>query len=139
MTASLRTIVLDSEAVSAAARDDARIKARLEAAARLDQRVVVPAVVAAELFTGRAGDARLHRVLNLVSDVVPVDRSTAVAAGILRERAEHARRKKRNLTVDAIVAAVAREAAPTAVLTADVDDLSLLCDGADVTVLPATE
>lgn len=39
--------------------------------------------------------------------------------------------------MDAMVAAVARDAAPTTVLTADVDDLRMLCEGADVTVLPA--
>jgi len=44
------------------------------------------------------------------------------------------RRKKRDLTVDAIVAATAVELAPSVVLTADLAGLDLLVEGFDVKV-----
>jgi hypothetical protein len=44
------------------------------------------------------------------------------------------RRKKRDLTVDAIVAATAVELAPSVVITADKSDLELLLVGFDVKV-----
>jgi predicted nucleic acid-binding protein len=47
---------------------------------------------------------------------------------------EGVRRKKRDLTVDAIVAATAVELAPSVVVTADKSDLELLVDGFDVKV-----
>lgn len=55
-------------------------------------------------------------------------------AGALRARADSGRRKKRDLTVDAIVAATAAELAPSVVITADKPDLELLVDGYDVKV-----
>jgi hypothetical protein len=57
-------------------------------------------------------------------------------ARLLRERAENMRRKKRALTVDAVVASVAIDVAPSVVLTSEVDDLRLLTAGHDVTDLP---
>ena len=59
---------------------------------------------------------------------------SAMRAGALRTRAEKVRRKKRDLTVDAIVAATAVELAPSVVITADRSDLELLVDGFDVKV-----
>jgi hypothetical protein len=44
------------------------------------------------------------------------------------------RRKKRDLTVDAIVAATAVELAPSVVITGDASDLALLLDGFDVKI-----
>ena len=55
-------------------------------------------------------------------------------AGALRTRADRARRKKRDLTVDAVVAATAVELAPSVVLTADKPDLELLVEGFDVKI-----
>lgn len=57
-----------------------------------------------------------------------------MAAGALRARADTVRRKKRNLTVDGIVAATAVWVAPSVVNTADKPDLELLVDGYDVKV-----
>lgn len=138
MSDGLRTVVLDSEGLAAAARDEASMRDRLAAARRLGQRVVVPSIVVAEVMTGRTDDARVSRVLRRLPEA-DVTRKLAAKAGALRERAEGARRKKRDLTVDAVVAAVAIDLVPSVVLTADVDDLGLLTDGHDVKVLPAID
>ncbi len=58
----------------------------------------------------------------------------AMRAGALRSRAERTRRKKRDLTVDAIVAATAIEMGPSVVVTSDGQDLELLVAGFDVKV-----
>lgn len=135
MTAPPRTLVLDAEALSALAQHRSGMAERLEAARRGDHRVVIPAVVIAEVMTGGAGDARVWRVLRRIP-VVDVDAAIAARAGALRSTAERTRRKKRDLTVDALVAAVAVRLAPSVVLTADVDDLTALLDGEDVRIFP---
>jgi predicted nucleic acid-binding protein len=98
------------------------------------QRVNLPAVVAAEVITGTASDVGIHRVMKrLIAE--PISWEVAARAGELRERASRVRRKKRDLTVDAIVAAVAIARAPSVILTADPDDLELLTEGHDVRVI----
>ena len=87
-------------------------------------------------MTGHASDARAWHVLGKLAGA-DVTNQIATRAGALRERAEAARRKKRDLTVDAVVAAIAIGVAPSVVLTADVDDMKLLTQGHDVRVLPA--
>ena len=128
-----RTVVLDCEAVAALARGRAGMAERLEAARRLDIRVVIPAVVLAELITGAGGDAALWRVVRRFP-VVDIDARLAARAGALRQRASGVRRKKRDLTVDAITAALAVALAPSVVITSDAGDMRLLCDGADILV-----
>lgn len=128
-----RTIVLDSEGLSRAASQDPGVHAFLTAAVRLGGRVLVPTVALAEVVTGKSSDARTWHVVNRLV-VEDLTRDVAGQAGALRERAETVRAKKKDLTVDAIVAAVARHHAPSLVLTGDVRDLTLLCDGADVAV-----
>lgn len=134
MTAVPRTVVLDSGGLSGAATHDPGLHALLTAAVRLGSRVVVPAVVLAETISGRRSDAAVwHTVNRLV--VEDLTRDVAAEAGALRERAEGVRAKKKDLTVDALVAATARRHAPSLVVTSDPGDLRLLCDGADVVVL----
>ena len=133
MSDSGRTVVLDSEALSLVAGKDADILAFLSFARRYRNRVVVPTAVLAEVITGRASDAQVwHAVNRLVTQ--DITRDIAGEAGALRERAEEVRAKKKDLTVDAMVAAVARQFAPSVVLTCDVEDLKLLCEGANVVV-----
>lgn len=55
-------------------------------------------------------------------------------AGGLRTRADKRRRKRRDLTVEAVVAATAVELGPSVVLTGDQLDLERLVDGFDVKV-----
>lgn len=96
--------------------------------------MILPAVVAAEVITGRPADAGVYRVIKrLVGEPITVE--VAARAGELRERYAGTRRKKRDLTLDAIVAAVAIARAPSVVLTTDPDDLRLLTEGHDVRVL----
>lgn len=126
-----RTLVLDSEAVSAAARRDPRMLAALAAARDADQRVLVPAVVLAELMTGKPTDATVWHVVNRLVHVDITPR-LAADAGRLRDLAARTRPKKRDLTVDALVASVAAAAAPSVVVTGDPRDLRLLTSQADV-------
>lgn len=106
---------------------------RLEAALRGDHRVVVPSLVLAEVMTGKTTDAAVWNVVKRLP-LVSIDARIAARAGALRERAESVRRKKRDLTVDAVVASVAVEVAPAVVVTADPKDLEALLVGHDVRV-----
>ena len=106
---------------------------RLAAAQQADHRVMIPAVVLAEVATGAPADAAIWHVLGKIP-TVDLHPSLAMRAGALRTRAGKARRKKRDLTVDAIVAATAVELAPSVVITADKSDLELLVDGFDVKI-----
>jgi predicted nucleic acid-binding protein len=101
-----------------------------------DQRVVVPAVVLAELITGRPADAAIwHAVGRLV--IQDITAPIAAAAGRLRERASAARLKKRDLTVDALVAATAASFAPSVLLTGDPADFALLApEGVRIVAIP---
>lgn len=128
-----RALILDSEAVAALAQRRQGMAERLAAAQEADHRVVIPTVVLAEVATGAPTDAAIWHVLGKIP-TVDLPESVAMRAGTLRSRAERTRRKKRDLTVDAIVAATAVELAPSVVLTADRSDLELLTDGFDVKV-----
>lgn len=128
-----RVLILDSEAVSALAERRAGMAERLTAAQQSDHRVLVPAVVLAEVVTGAPTDVAIRHVLGRIP-TVDLPQGVAMRAGALRARADRARRKRRDLTVEAIVAATAVELAPSVVLTADTSDLELLVDGFDVRV-----
>jgi len=128
-----RVLILDSEAVSALAEQRQGMVERLAAAREADHRVLIPTVVLAEVATGAPTDAAIWHVLGRIP-TVDLPRSVSMRAGTLRARADSVRRKKRDLTVDAIVAATAVELAPSVVITADEPDLELLVDGFDVKV-----
>lgn len=128
-----RVLVLDSEAVSALAEQRTGMAERLAAAQQADHRVLIPAVVLAEVATGAPSDASIWHILGKIP-TLDLSQSVAMRAGALRSRAERVRRKKRDLTVDAIVAATAVELAPSVVITADKSDLELLLEGFDVKV-----
>lgn len=110
-----RVLILDSEAVSALAEQRKGMAERLAAARQADHRVLIPTVVLAEVATGAPSDAAIWHVVGRVP-TVDLTQGVAMRAGALRDRAERIRRKKRDLTVDAIVAAIACEA-PLVVLT----------------------
>jgi predicted nucleic acid-binding protein len=128
-----RVLILDSEAVSALVEKRKGMAERLAAAQQGDHRVLVPAVVLAEVATGAPSDAAIWHVLSKIP-TLDLPQGVAMRAGALRTRAERVRRKKRDLTVDAIVAATAAELAPSVVLTSDEADLELLVDGFDVKI-----
>ena len=95
-----RVLILDSEAVSALAEQRNGMAERLAAAQQADHRVLIPAVVLAEVATGAASDAAIWHVLGKVP-TLDLPQGVAMRAGALRTRAERVRRKKRDLTVDA--------------------------------------
>lgn len=128
-----RVLILDSEAVSALAEQRKGMVERLAAAREAEHRVLIPTVVLAEVATGAPTDAAIWHVLGRIA-TVDLPQSVSMRAGTLRARADSVRRKKRDLTVDAIVAATAVELAPSVVITADKPDLELLVDGFDVKV-----
>jgi predicted nucleic acid-binding protein len=128
-----RVLILDSEAVSALAEKRKGMAERLAAAQEADHRVVIPTVVLAEVATGSPTDAAVWHVLGRIP-TIDLPQGVAMRAGALRARAHSVRRKKRDLTVDAIVAATAVELAPSVVITVDKRDLELLVDGYDVKV-----
>lgn len=128
-----RVLILDSEAVSALAEQRRGMAERLAAARQADHRVLIPAVVLAEVATGAPSDAAIWHVLGRIP-TLDLSQGMAMRAGALRDRAEKIRRKKRDLTVDAMVAAIAAELAPSVVITGDKSDLELLVEGFDVKV-----
>ena len=128
-----RALILDSEAVSALAQKRRGMAERLTAAQRSDYRVLIPSVVLAEVASGAASDAAIWHILGRIP-TVPLTDEASMRAGALRSRAEESRRKRRDLTVDAVVASTAIELAPSVVITADTHDFELLVDGFDVKV-----
>jgi predicted nucleic acid-binding protein len=116
-------LILDAGAVIALARNDPRARAFLRRAIELDAVVRVPFVVLAETLRGNARDADVHRVLNAVSDSLPIDETIGRRAGALLGRAD------RSDTVDAIVVAEAIESGGAGILTGDPADLTALADG----------
>jgi predicted nucleic acid-binding protein len=92
------------------------------------------AITLAEVTDGTARDARVRRA----AKALRVEEATAEIghdAGRLRAGAASPRRKARDMTVDAVVAATALALrGPVVVLTADDGDLDLLLDGTPVKV-----
>ena len=112
-------LILDSGAVIALSRGDARARAFLHRAVTLGTEVLIPAVVLTETVRGTARDATVNRVIGAVDSVVHVDESIGRAAGALLGAAGMKQ------AVDALVIAVAA-AGGGRVLTSDPDDLSRL-------------
>lgn len=122
-------LILDSGAVIALARGEARARAFLTVALERGLDVRIPVSVLAETLRGGPRDAPVHRVRNTV-DVFPTDERTARMAGALLGRTGGTN------TVDALVAA---EAVLTGadVLTSDAGDLQgLLGEHPTVRVIP---
>jgi predicted nucleic acid-binding protein len=115
--------VVDSGAVIALARGDARARAVLAAAWEARAEVVVPAVVVAETVRGRAPDAAVNRVLKAVGEAMAVDEAIGRTAGALLGRA------RSTATIDALVVASAIGLGGGVVLTGDPDDLRPLAAG----------
>ena len=122
-TPSTQRLILDAGAVIALSRNDPRARAFVRRAVELDAQVRVPVVVLAETLRGTQHDAAVHRVLNAVSDALPIDEMVGQRAGALLGRAG------RSDTVDAIVVAEAIEAGGAEILTGDATDLTALANG----------
>lgn len=128
------TVVLDTEGLSLLAHGDPRMSLWLAALDRADAELYVSAVSLAEATDGSDRDVRVGRALRGVV-VEDVDQAIGFQAGRLRKAAAGGRRKQRDLTVDAVVAATAVSLGErVVVLTLDPDDLSALLDGTSVRV-----
>jgi predicted nucleic acid-binding protein len=115
----LARVVLDTGAVIALSRREARVRAFLERARRNRDLVIVPAVVVAETTRGGPRDAPVNQVLKAIDEIAPVLENTARTAGRLLAASSLS-----GATVDALVVAEAVLGGPSIVLTGDFDDLS---------------
>lgn len=120
------TLILDASAVIALAKGQKHARSLLAAAIAAGSEVVVPAVVIAETVRGHgARDAPVNRVLSSVHRILPLQESTARAAGRLLGESESGQ------TIDAIVVASALSVGGGAILTDDFEDFRRLCAGLD--------
>jgi predicted nucleic acid-binding protein len=119
--------VLDSGAISALADGDVRARAIVAERRRRGAAVLTSAVVVAETTGQGQRDAPTNRVLAGI-ELVDVGEPIARFAGVLRHRSGVSG------TVDALVVATAAAEAAVeggaVVLTADIDDIGRLADGA---------
>lgn len=128
------SLLLDSEALSALALGERRMQAWAEVARRTDSILYASTVTLAETTDGSPRDSRVRLAAKAVR-LVPVSDDIGYRAGALRAAAAARRRKARDLTVDAIVAATtASLTPPVVVLTSDVTDIELILDGTSVRV-----
>ncbi|WP_217428585.1 PIN domain-containing protein [Microlunatus speluncae] len=128
-----QSILLDAEALSALASADRRMQAWATVARRTDSILYASTVTLAEVTDGSPRDANVHRVVKAIR-LLEVTAEVGYGAGRLRATAAR-RRKPRDLTVDAIVAATAMTLPdPVVVLTSDPGDLRLLLAGSTVRV-----
>lgn len=126
--------LLDAEALSALARDDRSMQAWATFAKRSDSVIYASCLTLAEVTDGTARDVAVRRAVKAVR-LVDVGAEIGYRAGQLRVAAAAARRKHRDLTVDAVVAATALTLpTPVVVLTSDPEDLRLLLAGHDVRI-----
>ena len=129
--APMNRLILDSGAVIALSRNDARARAVLAAARERRAFVAIPSVVLAETVRESATDALVNRAINSVANVAPVHESTGRLAGALLAKANS------RSTIDALVVATAIETGGGIVLTSDPDDLRRLADSHDEVVIQA--
>lgn len=101
---------------------------------RTDSALFASAITLTEVTDGSTRDAVVRRTVKALR-IQPVTASTGYTAGGLRARASSKRKKPRDLTVDAVVAATALAlAGPVIVLTSDPADLRLLLGGSSIRV-----
>ena len=129
-----RTIVADAEAVALIAVRDRQMLPWLAWLKQHDARLYITGATLAEVTDGTSRDVAVRRVVASAT-IVPTDEAIGFQAGKLRAEAAGVRKKPRDLTVDAIVAATARSLpSPAVVITGDPDDFNLLLQGSTVRV-----
>lgn len=129
-----QAFLLDAEALSALSVADRRMQPWATVARRTGSTLHASTITLAEVTDGRDRDAAVHRIVKAIR-LVEVSERIGFAAGRLRASATAARRKPRDLTVDAVVAATALVLpAPVVVLTSDPDDLRLLLGGTSIRI-----
>jgi hypothetical protein len=126
------SLLLDSGAVLAAARDGTEVRWWLDRARQLDVDPRVTLVTVAEVFRDRPGGARVRWLLSRL-DHEPLTMAHAEDAGRLLGATDG-----KDRTVDALVAAAAvRMPRPVVVLTTDPEDLERLLEGQRLIVVAA--
>jgi len=121
------TLLLDADALSRLARNDRAMQPWLAVVAAGRAVMHVSAATLAEVVDGSARDAAVHRVVNTELTCEQVTEDIGFRAGRLRASATAARRKPRELTVDALVVATACDLPrPVVILTSDPGDIDLL-------------
>jgi len=124
-------LVLDSGAVIALARNDARARSVLQAAWESGAQVSIPVVVLAETVRGRPDDAPVNRIVKAVGDFIDVTAPDGRSAGHLLGDTGVAS------TIDAIVIASTDRTGGGAILTGDPHDLRRLTEhNASIDILP---
>ena len=128
------SIMLDAHALSCLATRTPAMLAWGAAARRTGSEMYVSTATLAETTDGSTRDAAVRRIVNGINRE-NVTESLGYTAGRLRAKAASIRRKPRDLTVDAIVAATAMSLRPpVVVITSDSGDLELLLDGTGIRV-----
>jgi predicted nucleic acid-binding protein len=126
--------LLDAEALSALAADDRRMQAWATVARRTDSMLHASTVTLAEVTDGGSRDVAVRRIVKAIRLAAVTD-DIGFRAGRLRAAAASGRRKPRDLTVDAVVAATALSLpAPVVVLTSDPEELGMLLAGTTVRI-----
>jgi predicted nucleic acid-binding protein len=119
------TLVLDAEALSKLAADDAAAYAHAKAAHSRHSSLVTAASTLSEVLRGTPRDARIHRVLSRV-EIVPIDKQAGLAAGELLGRTGLSGHR---CALDALLAVVAlAQPRPAVLLTSDPADLARLTE-----------
>lgn len=116
-------LILDSGAVIALSREDARARAVVASAREAGVEISIPSLVVAETVRGTAEDAPLNRIIKAVGEVTGADEVVGRVAGGLLGSA------RSDETVDAVIVATAIEMGGAVILTGDPDDLDALASG----------
>lgn len=112
-----RSVVLDSGALIAFERGDARMRALLRGALETSARLVIPAGVLAQVWRDPAKQVALAALARAVTTTIaPLDQVLAEAAGVLCGK------RKTSDVVDASVVLTARREGAV-IVTTDLDDL----------------
>ncbi|MEU6867804.1 hypothetical protein ABZ924_31995 [Streptomyces sp. NPDC046876] len=133
-----RTLVLDCEALSKAARGDRTVRAMIRRSPNREMRVVTSALTTLEAWDPRAGvrQEAWNWMLSSVDIVHTDDDTIATARMLLKEAGLHGHK----YAIDAVLAAIAlRASGPGAivhVLTSDADDMKRLLGGHPVRIEP---
>jgi len=130
------TILLDAQGLSSLADEAKSMREWVAWAIHTSSEFHISALTLAETTDGTPRDARVRREAKaLVIESVTPD--IGYLAGGLRAKATRIRRKPRDLTVDAVIAATALTLRPpVVVLTSDKPDFDLLLEGTGITVEP---
>jgi predicted nucleic acid-binding protein len=121
-----RSIVLDAEALSALALGTSEMLRWAAWARQTSSMLHISTATLAEVITGIPRDAKLHRIVGVIERVDVTD-EIGRRAGRMRTAATATRRKRRDLTIDALVASTAVALPkPALIITGDVHDLTRL-------------